>query len=441
MRIAFFVPSFPEVSETFILRQVVGLLDRRHEVRIFAYRPATRGPVQEAVKAYRLDELVRVLPNRRDAVNGSDPSRDAAVRTARRWPRPSARVLGCLRQSYADRVGGWRTLVRTLAALGDERPFDVVHCHYGDIGLRYAVAARLWRAPLVVSFYGHDCSAVPRERGARVFEPLFAEADAVAVLSDHMAARLRMLGCPPALLRRVPLAVDPDIRKPRLPVAGRAAPRLLTVARLAEKKGLEFALRALGLVRDEFPEVQLEIVGAGPLLEELRELARTLGVENHVHFAGARTQEYVGEALRRADVFLLPSVTAANGDEEGTPTVLLEAALCGIPVLSTVHAGIPEIVQDGESGYLVPERDAEALAARLRTLLRAPERWPAMGEAGQRYVETHHVTSVVAERLEQVYAGTRRSGSRPARERGRESLPNAETETSNIGHTATTGAK
>ena len=162
-------------------------------------------------------------------------------------------------------------------------------------------------------------------------------------------------------------------------------------------------MRALSLVVDEFPAVEYEVIGAGPLMDELMELAQKLGVAGNVRFAGARTQEYVGDALRRADVFLLPSVTAANGDEEGTPTVLLEAALCGLPILSTVHSGIPEIVRDGTSGYLVAERDVDALAACLRTLLRAPERRRAMGEAGRAFVEARHVTSVVAERLEQVY--------------------------------------
>jgi colanic acid/amylovoran biosynthesis glycosyltransferase len=407
MRVAFFVPSFPELSETFILRQVVGLMERQHEVRIFAYRAASGGPVQEAVKTHRLDELTRVLPNRRDAIGGAGVPRAGAAGAPGARLRISRRVVSCVRQRHADRLGGWPTLMRTLAALSGEGPFDVVHCHYGDIGLRYAVAARLWRAPLVVSFYGYDCSAVPRERGVRVYEPLFAEADAVTVLSEHMAARLRELGCPPALLRHVPLAVDPDVRKTRPDVATRAAPRLLTVARLTEKKGIEFALRALCLVVDEFPGIEYEIVGAGPLLDELTALATTLGVAGRVRFVGARTQEYVAEALRRADVFLLPSVTAANGDEEGTPTVLLEAALCGIPIVSTRHAGIPEIVRDGLAGYLVPERDPEALADRLRTLLRSPEQRRAMGEAGREHVEAKHLTSVVAERLEQVYVETR----------------------------------
>jgi colanic acid/amylovoran biosynthesis glycosyltransferase len=284
-----------------------------------------------------------------------------------------------------------------------------VHCHYGNVGLHYRAAARVWRAPLVTSFYGYDCSSYPRERGGRVFAPLFAEADAITVLSAHMEAQLRQLGCPPSLLRRIPLAVDPSFRapEPRVRTHPPDTVRLLTVARLTEKKGIEFALRAVALVAGEFPYVRYDVIGAGPMLLELEALAETLGVHDRVRFLGARTSHYVRDAMRAADLFVLPSVRAVNGDEEGTPTVLLEAAFCRMPVLATAHAGIPEIVRDGESGYLVPERDAAALADRLCSLLRSPERWGAMGDAGLRLVEPSHTTSAVAARLEALYRDVR----------------------------------
>ena len=113
--------------------------------------------------------------------------------------------------------------------------------------------------------------------------------------------------------------------------------------------------------------------------------------------------------MREADLFVLPSVTAPNGDEEGTPTVLLEAAYAQVPVVATRHAGIPEIVADGESGLLVAEGDPTALADGLRTMLASRERWPAMGEAGRRLViERGHLTSDVAARLEALYLELRR---------------------------------
>jgi colanic acid/amylovoran biosynthesis glycosyltransferase len=427
LRIAAFVPSFPGLSETFILRQIVGLLERGHDVRIFAHEAGAPGPTHG--ERLELTRRTRVL------------SADAPVaRPAGGRAAPGA-FLRCLAPAMARASGGWGALVRTLGALRGEAPFDVVHCHYGVTALRYGVAARLWHAPLVVSFYGYDASRYPRERGERVYEPVFVAAQRVTSLSAHMDDRLRALGCPPGKLRRVPLPVDvasDDVSRasshgtggiPRLASLARngavgaslarnddvgASParnddarrevRLLTVARLVEKKGIDVALRALGSLRDELPGIRYEVIGDGPLRAELGSLAVSLGIADRVRFAGAVANDAVQQAMRDADLFVLPSLTARSGDEEGTPTVLIEAAYAGLPVLATRHAGIPDVVADGESGVLVEENDPAALADGLRAMLAARERWPAMGEAGRRLIiERGHLTADVAARLEALY--------------------------------------
>jgi colanic acid/amylovoran biosynthesis glycosyltransferase len=142
LRIAAFVPSFPELSETFILRQIVGLLERGHDVRIFAREARARGADHPDVVRHGLMQRTRVLGGDAPAARGS--AGRAGMRT----------LVECLRPELARAAGGWGALVRTLAALRGEASFDVVHCHYGVTGLRYGVAARLWGAPLVVSFYG-----------------------------------------------------------------------------------------------------------------------------------------------------------------------------------------------------------------------------------------------------------------------------------------------
>jgi len=180
--------------------------------------------------------------------------------------------------------------------------------------------------------------------------------------------------------------------------------RLLTVARLVEKKGIDVALRALGSLRDELPAVRYDVIGDGPMRAELEALAVSLGIADRVRFAGPVANDAVQQAMRDADLFVLTSLTAASGDEEGTPTVLIEAAYAGLPVLATRHAGIPDIVADGESGMLVTENDPAALADGLRTMLASRERWPAMGEAGRRLIiERGHLTADVAARLEALY--------------------------------------
>lgn len=393
LRVAAFVPSFPELSETFILRQIVGLLERGHDVRIFAHEPAAPGPTHADVGRHELTRRTRVL------AADAPAARAAGGRAA-----PGA-FLRCLTPAMARASGGWGALARTLESLRGEAPFDVVHCHYGVTGLRYGVAARLWRAPLVVSFYGYDASRYPRERGERVYEPVFATAQRITSLSAHMDDRLRALGCAPEKLRRVPLAVDAVADD-----ASRASPRstaevrMLTVARLVEKKGIDVALRALGSLRDELPALRYDVIGDGPRRAELQALAATLGIADRVRFVGPVANDAVQQAMRDADLFVLPSLTASSGDEEGTPTVLIEAAYARLPVLATRHAGIPDIVADGDSGMLVTENDPAALADGLRAMIATRERWPAMGEAGRRLViERGHLTADVATRLEALY--------------------------------------
>jgi len=412
MKIAFFVHSFPEISETFILRQVIGLLDRGHDVRIFAHTTASDGPAHESVATYGLRDRVRVLAQQPHAEWQKSGTGSERWRRALSSARRRTSALGVLIGGRPSPVRDRGALARAQHLLRSEGRCDIVHCHYGDIGLHYGAAARLWGVPLIVSFYGYDCSSYPRSHGHDVFVPLFGVASAVTSLSEHMDDRLRRLGCPAELLRRIPLAIDPSPCERRINQATRAGAtaRLLTVGRLAEKKGIEFGLRAVALVVSEFPGLRYDIIGDGPLRLQLEDLAKSLGLESNVHFSGFRTDQQVRAAMCDADLFLLPSVTAADGDEEGTPTAIIEAAYHELPVLSTLHAGVPELVLNGESGYLVPERDVAALGERLRALLRSPERWKSMGHAGRQLVEESHTRAAVAERLEQLYVALRQSG-------------------------------
>jgi colanic acid/amylovoran biosynthesis glycosyltransferase len=128
-----------------------------------------------------------------------------------------------------------------------------------------------------------------------------------------------------------------------------------------------------------------------------------LDAGDRIEILGWQSQEEVSQLMTDTHVFLLPSVTAEDGNKEGTPTVLLEAQSAGLPVVSTTHAGIPEIVSDGEAGYLVPERDVLSLVDALERLLGQPEQWSEMGRAGREYIETHHSIESVTDELVAVY--------------------------------------
>ncbi|MEP6571613.1 MAG: glycosyltransferase [Gemmatimonadota bacterium] len=392
MKIAFIVPTFPSVSETFIARQVTGLRALGHQVDIFAENapPLSLAPA---------DVSVRYINGR-----GKASLPGVAILAARLAMRAPA-ALHFLGRDASKAYGGRRELLPRLGIAFAQGPYDIVHCHFGPIGLRYRFAAELWNAPLVVSFYGHDCSRFPLRNPPGVYAPLFASAARVIILSDEMGDRLLELGCPPELLRKVPVSVDTSEWRFQPPVQ-RLAPgsaRILTVARLVEKKGIEYALRAIASLAVAFPGLTYDVVGDGELRGSLERLARDLGLAHRVVFHGAADGLAIRQFMRDADVFLLPSVTASDGDREGTPTVLTEAAALGLPILSTRHSGIPEMIEHERTGLLVGERDSVGLAAALRLLLGDAELRRKLAFAARHDVELRYDSGVLNRRLADLY--------------------------------------
>jgi colanic acid/amylovoran biosynthesis glycosyltransferase len=149
--------------------------------------------------------------------------------------------------------------------------------------------------------------------------------------------------------------------------------------------------------------IEYEVIGDGPLRARLVALIASLGLGAHITLSGARDIDYVRGRMEESDLFILASVTAADGDTEGAPVSLLEAQACGMPVVSTMHAGIPEIVVDDVSGLLVPERDASALLAALAQMLDNTGRWAAMGRAGRQFVQQKHDLTMLNCRLVELY--------------------------------------
>lgn len=411
MRIAFFVSAFPLLSETFVLNQVTGLLDRGHQVDIFANRPGGETLTHAEVEGYRLGE--------RTFLQGHAPGRMPRAKSRRLLralgkvaakPQRLPLLLRSMDAKRFGRFGGGLSLFFAAAAFAERgRSYDVVHCHFGPNGTLAAnfKALGVLAAPIVTTFHGMDMSEELAKEG-NIYRQLFATGDLFLPISETWRHKLLFLGAPPARTLVHHMGIDPARFQQKGGKSGKAGPQLLTVARLAEKKGVKYALRAVARVIDRAPGLQYRIVGDGPLRESLRKTATELGIAENVHFLGSRTQVEVAALMGQSDIFLLPSVTDAKGDQEGIPVVLMEAMARGLPVLSTWHSGIPELVRDGENGYLVAERDDEALAARLQTLLGDPHLRRRMGESGRKSVREQFHIDWLNERLINLFEGLRR---------------------------------
>lgn len=282
---------------------------------------------------------------------------------------------------------------------------DVIHAHFGTIGSTFLPLSLSLNIPLATSFYGFDLSMKDViERNEVVYQQLFVNGTYFLVEGPFMKQKLTSLGCPEEkiIIQRIALDLE-QYKFRRRAWDGKRPIRLLFVGRFVEKKGLEYALRALAKVKNIFPFL-FNIIGYGPLEEELRSLASALGFKNEINWLGGQSHEKVIEELYSCDSLLQPSVTARNGDSEGgAPTIILEAQACGVPVISTSHADIPYITYPKESALLSPERDVDGLANNIRSLFDHSELWHHMGRKGREHIEKFHdvVKEVVA--LEAIY--------------------------------------
>jgi colanic acid/amylovoran/stewartan biosynthesis glycosyltransferase WcaL/AmsK/CpsK len=394
MKIAFMVDEFPKLSETFVLNQITGLLQRGYEVRVFSRGPGEEGVAHPEIKEYGLvDKTVYYGDDGVETPKGKVPRVLQAVKIFFQKSAESRRAL--LKSMSLLRFG--RNAV-SLTVFYSILPFldkglenyDVVHCHFGPAG---ALAALLKETGvisgrLITTIHGYDITSYVKKSGRGVYNHLFKIGDLFMPISERWRKELLSLGCPEEKIMVHHMGVDLDkfTFRPR-GASDDQVINILTIARLVEKKGVEYGIRAVAKALPSYPDIHYKIIGDGPLRDNIQKLIGELNVENNIELVGWKSQDEIVVLMREADILLAPSVTSVDGDQEGIPVVLMEALAQGLPVLSTQHSGIPELIGDGESGYLVPERDVDALCDKLLVLSSERDRWRDMGMAGRKHIE------------------------------------------------------
>ena len=388
MRIAFLVNFFPKTSETFILNQIIGLIERGHTVDIFARYPDIDDPVHSDVKRYQLIERTRYLAIAR--------GRKKRLLTGARiilkadWNRLSL----LLRSTHTWRCGGPAKQL-LLEALFLETPlkastYDVIHCHFGTAGVfgQHLREIGIIKGPLLTTFHGYDIGSYVAQNGAGIYANLFRRGEAITCSSNFIRGKLISAGCDPAKISLFKLGTDLtkfDFIERRIGSDGLI--RLITVARLVEKKGLEYSIRAVGNLVGRFPKLDYTIVGDGYLRRDLSLLIEQLNLRENIRLVGWKTQEEIRQLFAESHIFVLASVLSSDGDFEGQGLVLQEAQAMGLPVICTDHNGFSGSIVDGQTGFLVPERDADALSLKLAELIGQPNLWCSIGRKGRAFVE------------------------------------------------------
>ena len=252
-----------------------------------------------------------------------------------------------------------------------ERQARVLHVFFGNVAVHLLPLLDSVDLPVVVSFHGADVTGAIATSGYRAArERMFARAARVACRSEALVEAVHRLGCPREKLCVVRTAL-PELAFHERTLPADGSFRLVQACRLIPKKGLATSLEAFAKLASRHPAMTFAIAGTGPLESELRSRADQLGISGRVHFTGFLDQPALRDLLASAHVFLHPSETV-NGDTEGIPNGLLEAMAVGLPVVATRHGGIPEAVENGVSGMLCAERNADEVAAAVERLIGDP---------------------------------------------------------------------
>ena len=282
--------------------------------------------------------------------------------------------------TVADRLKSTR-----LVSYLKRNSIEAVLAEYGTTGAKVAESCQRAEVPLVVHFHGfdaHDLGTL-KEHGP-AYRRMFAVADGLVAVSRTMKQQLISLGAPSEKIHHIPCGVDTALFAEGNPAT--APPLFVAVGRFVDKKAPHLTLKAFSRITERVPDARLIMIGDGPLLAASRELANSLRIQDRVQFAGTRRHDEVAATLRSARALVQHSVTTSYGDSEGTPVSVLEAGAVGLPVVATRHAGIADVVIEGETGLLSDEGDVESMAEHLIRLAEDPTLAGLMGARARSHV-------------------------------------------------------
>jgi glycosyltransferase involved in cell wall biosynthesis len=379
-RITYVIGTYPQLTTTFIDREISALIARGVDVRIVAMRRPPQPP----------SDAQRALAERTEYVLPPSPLRLLASQLGWLLRRPGTYLhaiafLLSRRHEHGSRL---RTVAHFLmgadvARRVRSRTGSQLHAHFADRAAIVAyVAGRLLGTGYSLTAHANDIYLRP------TMLPMKIGASRVTITCTQYNVEYlqgRLPGAVAAKVRRIYHGLELD-RYVALERAATDQPVIVSVGQLKEKKGLRYLVDAMALLRDRGIRARCRIIGEGPLREELEAQVKSVGLDGSVELLGALPHDAVLHHYAEAAVFTLPCVVASDGDRDGIPNAILEAMAAGIPVVSTPTSGIPEVVRDDDTGLLVPVADRTALADALERLVRDPELRERLGGSGRAFV-------------------------------------------------------
>ncbi len=368
LRVGFVTNYFPVLSEAFVAYAAAGLVKCGTDLSILPlYQKVAQDPEHAAIGILADNDLRHRVIAPRFGDEGFN------------------RLLHTPAVVLRDLLSGSpivpRLFDRRLRALYEREAFktlpdfDILHCQFGTLAepiLRHRRDGTL-KGKLIVHFRGFDISKFVKLYGPDYFKEVFECADRFLTNCDHFKKKLVSLGCPEELIDVAPSGLDlsafPFEQRSNISVDPL---RLLTIGRLTEKKGIADGISTLAILRENGLNVRYRIIGEGHLRPTLEAQIESLGLSDYVDMPGAKRHDEIKSEFDQADIFLAPSVTSEEGDQDAPVNTLKEAMALGVPVVATEHGGIPELVHNGLNGWLAPEYNPQALAHQIMKYLDDP---------------------------------------------------------------------
>lgn len=363
MNITFFVLKFPVLSETFIINQIKEFIKLGEEVSVVSiYEPLDKEKLNRMLDLdVNIHYLIKQRDNNKHSISRGILSNFYKINLVSRFRVYYSVYLRFSIRDFVDFL--------YIVSVNEKIYSDIFLCHFGPNGVlaNNLRKAGLIKGKITTIFHGYDIT-VKRiiDKYTFDYKLLFEETQLMLPISEMWRQKLIDLGCPPekCIVCHMGINLDEFMFRPKNRKNHQTL-RVLLTGRAIEKKGIEYAITAISLCNFD---IVLKIIGHGPLYDMLQKLVGNLNLEKKVHLLGAQPNSIVKENLNWADVLLLPSVTATDGDMEGIPVSLMEAMATGVLVVSTYHSGIPELVEHNYNGLLVKEKDFVGIANALRTI-------------------------------------------------------------------------
>ncbi|WP_416068163.1 glycosyltransferase [Rhizobium sp. ZK1] len=391
--VVYFSLSFPELSQTFVFNEIRSIAELGGDIRVLSCKSPSENR-SNLPNAYGYEDRIDTIF---DGTTRSSRARRllaAAKAASKLLIRNPALLPNVLLAAWSGDTVVPFSMKLAIAVRLQSHPDSIIHCHFGPAGKVIADLKKhgLVKSPMTTVFHGYDITQYIVE-ATDAYKTLFSEADLLIPISDFWRRRLTELGAPSDKIRTIRLGVDCNAfeYKRRVAVPGETT-RFITIGRMTEKKGHRYTIEAFKALAERRPDLNicLDVIGDGPDLQEIRAITTGWQSNAKITLHGALAHQDVRAMLDQSHIFVLPSVVAANGDMEGIPVSIMEAMAMGLPVISTRHSGIPELVEDDLSGILVDERDVDALSAAMERLGSEPELQLAMGKAGRAVIEREY---------------------------------------------------